>query len=357
MRGRYFLYLLKAYGKNLLLMLMAISLTITLIDYLHDSARLSDAGNQLILYLFYTWEYRVSQFYPLAIVFAAVITYMSLVQSNTLVSLYAFGYTRRELLLPFVIPAWLLYGAMLLLQSGEFAYAKERAWSIAHHQQSVRAVDDLFFKYDNSFVYVKALDPIRKILKDVTIFELEGQKVVGAVMLESAHFDGEYWIAKHARIQHKHYTQSGLLKGFQHREVTQYRFLKGYKPKVIELIYEGESLSLIDALNTYRVLLMQGLDTAKIKALLYSKTLLPLFSLAVIMILFFKTPYYSRYMNRELVWSLYIGGTLGIWGLLYALSSLSSGGAVSAELAIVFPVLLLLAYAFSLLLGSQEKLL
>ena len=356
MRGRYFFYIAQQYAKNLLMMLVAITGTVTLVDYLHDAARLSGAGNQTILYLFYTWQFRLAQFYPLAIAFAAIVTYMSLVRANLFVSLYGFGYTKRQLLIPFVLPAWILYLLMLLLQSGEFAYAKERAWAIAHHVQSVRVAEDLFFKYNDAFVYVKHLDPIRKVLSEVTVFETNGTDVVNAVILERALFDGEYWVADDALMMRKRYNAQHHLQGFTREHTGRYRFLKGYRPKVIELIYEGDSLSLLDALHTYSVLEKQGLDTVKIKASLYSRAVLPLFALAMMMILFLKSSYHSRYMNPERVWLLYLGGTLSVWGILYALYSLSSGGVLSAEIAIVLPVLLLLGYAFSLYVRAREKL-
>jgi len=281
---------------------------------------------------------------------------MSLVQNNTLVSLRAFGYSRKQLFFPFILPAFLLYILLILLQTGEFSYAREKAWSIAHHRESIRKVDDLFFKYNDTFVYVSALDPIEKILKDVTVFEVDRGKVQSAITLEHATFDGEYWVTENAVVTRKKYSEQGGLEGFKREQTGRYKLLKGYKPKVIELIYEGDSLSLLDAVNTYNVLQKQRLDASKIKASFYSKVILPLFSFAMMTILFFKTSYHARYMNRELVWVLSLGGTLAVWGLLYALYSLSSGGAVSPDVAILFPVLLLLLYAVHLYKGEEEKL-
>jgi len=352
----YFFYIAKRYSKNLIIILIGITSTVTLIDYFQHTDQMTDAGNQTILYLFYTWEFRLSQFYPLAIVFSAVITYMDLVQSNALVSLLSFGYSRKQLFVPFVLPALGVYILLLSLQTGEFSYAKERAWSILHHRQSIHVVDDLFFKYNHSFVYVKTLDPIEKTLKDVTVFEVNRSKVQRAITLDLAKFDGMYWVTENAVLTEKRYSDQGTLEGFQRRNTGKYKLLKGYKPKVIELIYQGESLSLIDAINTYQVLKKQDLDASKIKAQFYNKAILPLFSLAVIAILFFKSPYYARYMNRELVWVLSMGGTLGLWGLLYALYSLSSGGTVSPDIAILLPVVLIVLYAVYLYMDGGEKL-
>jgi len=352
----YFSYIIKIYSKNLLLILLGISFSITLIDYLQHATRIANSGNQLVLYLFYTWQFRLSQFYPLAIVFAGITTYMTLVQSQILVSLLSFGYSKKKLFIPFVLPPLMIYLLLILLQGGEFSYARERAWSISHHVPSERKVDNLFFKYNHTFVYVKELDPIKQILKDVTVFELEEKVVQRAVTMAVAKFDGKYWVANHAIMTEKKYSNQGVLEGFKHQKMVEYKLLKGYKPKVIELIYEGESLSLLDAIYTYAILEKQGLSTDKIKASFYNKVLLPLFAFAVIAMLFFKAPYYARTMNRELVWVVSLGGTLVIWGMLYALYSLSMGGSISPDIALGIPIVLLVFYTFYLYFAPEEKL-
>ena len=336
------------------MILMAVTLAVTLIDYLKHADEVASMGNQTILYLFYTWEFRLSQFYPLAIVFASVITYMSLVRSHVWVSLYAFGYTKKQLLVPFFLPTLTLYLLLLFLQTGTFSYARERAWSILHHVQSARIMDNLFFKYNHSFVYVKRLDPIQQVLEDVAVFTLKKRRVKSAIILQSAKFDGIYWVADHAIMIEKDYTDQGKLVGFHKKEMGKYRLLKGYKPKVIELIYEGDSLSLKDAVNAYMVLKRQGLDAGKIKTSFYAKVILPLFSLAIVVILFFVTPYFSRYMHRELVWMLSLGGALMLWGLLYALYSLSVSGVIPPDLAIPFPVIVLMLYALRLFFKKEK---
>jgi len=357
MQHRYFFYIAKNYARNMLLLLFGITLAVVLIDYLKQSTYITDLGNQMILYLFYMWEFRISQFYPLAIVFAAVITYMSFVRSNILVSFLSLGYTRKQLFIPFIFPAFILYIVIIMLQTGEFSYAKERAKAILSHTKNTRVVNDLFFKYDDTFVYVKKLDPIKKVLQEVTIFNLKNKVVESTVILDSALYSGVNWVAKRAVLIQKQYEkEKGTLKGFSKKQMKNYQFLRGYKPKVIELIYEGKSLTLIDAINTYRVLKDQHLNTDKIKASFYSKIVLPLFSFAMMVILFFKSSYHARYMNRELVLALALGGTLVIWGGLYALYSLSISGTVSPDLAMVLPVILLLFYAFYLYIDGGEKL-
>jgi len=356
MMKKYFTYILIHYTKNFLMILLAITMAITLIDYLQHSSDLTGSMNQTILYVVYTWMYSVSQFYPLAIVFAAAVTYMWLVHSNTLVSMLSFGYTKKRLFVPYVVPAILFYLGMMYLQFGEFSYAKERAYEILHKKGSSYLVNDMLFRYNGDFVYVGRLDPIKKVLRDVILFDTKGTEVSKITSAKEAKYDPPYWVSKRAVVTEKRYNQQGELSGFTRENIRNYKFLKDYKPKVIELIYEGESLSIKDAYNAYNLLDEQNLNAAKVKASLYNKVITPLFAFGMVVLIFFKTSYYARYMNKELVWAVSLGGTLVAWGIFYALFNVAKTGAVSAELSIMLPIVIFLLYALYVLIRADKKL-
>lgn len=348
--------MLTHYSKNFLVILLAITVAITLIDYLQYSDKLTGSVNQSIMYAYYTWSYGVSQFYPLAIVFAAVVTYMSLVNSNTIVSLLSFGYTKLKLFIPYVLPAILFYMFMIYLQLGEFAYAQERAKDILNKKDSSYLVDDMLFKYNDNFVYVGRLNPVKKILSDVILFGIDRGEVAKITSIQTAKYNPPFWVCENAIITEKRYNKRGELSGFTRENIKNYKFLKDYKPKVIELIYEGESLSIRDAYNAYGLLKEQNLNASKVKASLYNKVITPLFAFAMVILIFFKTSYYARYMNKELVWAISLGGTLVVWGIFYALFNVAKTGAISVELSMLLPVSLFLLYALYVLLGADKKL-
>ena len=355
MHKLYFSYLFIKYSKSLLIVLLGLTFTVTSIDYLDNASKIVGEGNQKILYAYYTWQYMLVEFYPLAIVFATTMTYLSLVKNNLMVSLFSFGYTKRVLFIPIFIPAFLLYISMQILQLGEFAYAKEKALSILHHTTTNRAVNNLFFKYNNSFVYAKRLDPIKRVLYEVTIFGVNKDRVMDATTIASVEYAGEYWVGKDAIQMTKHYLVDGTPNGFSTTILHDIQILHGYKPKVIEMIYEGESLSLSDAIATYRLLYRQNLDLTKIKSSIYNKSILPLFAFAVMVFIFFKTPYHSRYIKMDIVWAISLGGSILIWGLFYALYVLSKSAIVSPDFAMLLPIVILLGYSLFLYIGDKQK--
>jgi lipopolysaccharide export system permease protein len=114
---------------------------------------------------------------------------------------------------------------------------------------------------------------------------------------------------------------------------------------MIESIYEGKALNIVDANRAWKLLRKQNLNTAKMRSSLNNKVIFPLFSLGVLLVIFFKIPFHARYMNLPLVLSASLGATFLIWGLLFALNQMGNNGVLSPEMAIPLPVSVILAYA------------
>ena len=100
----------------------------------------------------------------------------------------------------------------------------------------------------------------------------------------------------------------------------------------------------------------QNLSTEALRADIYSKIVTPLFAIALIMILIFRFPFYARYMNMASSTTQALGGTLFVWGILFALQGVGANGTISPELAIILPVVLLWVYALYTLVKSDKSL-
>ena len=86
----HFRYMTELYIKNLLAILFGLSFSFAAIDYFQHVQELSVTANYKILYIFYMWQEALGLLYPLAIVFAVIMTKLSLVKSNTMGALHAF---------------------------------------------------------------------------------------------------------------------------------------------------------------------------------------------------------------------------------------------------------------------------
>jgi lipopolysaccharide export system permease protein len=350
----YFTYLTKHYVKNLVVILLGLSLAISIIDYFQQMQTLQKLGSYQLFYIFYRWENALTTLYPLAIVFAVIMTKMMLVKHSNFVVLHAFGYSKKKLFMPFLFVGFATYLLFLGLHATSFSYAKDRAEHLLQNRYDKYRVNDLFFKYNDAFVFIKTLDPVQKKIRGLTIFKVQNQQVSYTIHAPRAVFDGEEWDAKKAVLK-THIYKNGILERYTQEYKKTMKTLKGYKPKIIESLYEGKSLSTIDAFYAWRLLFMQSLNSNKIRAAFYDKVVTPLFSIALLLILFFKLPFYARGINISTSVALALGAIIGTWGTLFGLQRIGYSGVVPPEFTSLLPVTLLMLYAIYVY-RSQEKL-
>ncbi len=349
----YFRYLAKQYFINFAALILGLSLAFAMIDYFQHSQELQLSSNHLIFYLFLMWQEALAQLYPIAIVFAGIMTLVSLIKSSNMVALYSFGYTKRQLFLPFFTVALMIYLLFVGLHTTEFSYAKDKAQAMLKDGVRAYALSDLFFIYEGDFVYAKTLDPFKKEMTKVTLFRLSGNDLLYTIHANEAKFDGESWIAKNIVIKKLIYEEGGL-KRYEVEKRDELSTLVGYQPKIIESIYEGKALNIIDANHAWRLMRKQDLNTNKLRSSLNNKVIFPLFSIGLLLVLFFKIPFHARYMNLPVVLSLSLGATFLIWGLLFALNQMGNNGVLSPELAVPLPVVIILLYALYVYFRAKE---
>lgn len=340
----YFFYLSKLYLKNLLSILLGLSFAFAAIDYFQYAQKLDVSGSYQTLYIFYMWEQALGLLYPLSIIFALIMTKLSLVRNNTMGALHAFGYSKQRLVWPFLLVATLTYAVFTLLHTTEFSYARDKGALLLKNEINAYNVNNLFFKYNDTFVYIDKLDPIAKTIEDITIFKVVGYQVQYTIKAVKAVFNGHEWDAEDATIK-IHIYEHGKLMRYRVEHKNTIRTLQGYKPKIIESLYEGKALNIVDAYNTWRLLATQHLNSDKIRAALYDKIVVPLFAIALLVILFFKLPFHPRMMNIGSMIAFSLGVTFMIWGILFGLNKIGTNGVLIPELTALLPVLLLWVYA------------
>lgn len=350
----HFRYISKLYIKNLLAILFGLSFAFAVIDYFQHVQKLDVSSSYQILYIFYMWQEALGLLYPLALVFAVIMTKLSLVKNNTMGALHAFGYNKRRLFIPLLAVASVTYAIFTFLHTTEFSYAKDKAEILLENELHAYDVNDLFFKYNDTFVYIKKLDPVEKKIEDITIFKVEGYQVRYTIHAPVALFKSNEWDAQDAILK-THVYKNGELEKYVIEEKKSIKTLQGYKPKIIESLYEGNALNIIDAFNTWQLLHRQNLNSDKIRAALYNKIVSPLFAIALLLILFFKLPFHARMINIGYVIALSLGVTFVIWGILFGLHQMGSNGILIPELTAILPITLLWIYAVYVYITDEKN--
>ena len=349
----FFRYVALHYVKHMLIILMGLTGLFAGLDFLMNGSSLS-SFNVKILYAFSKWQEALNLLYPLAIIFGAIWTYISFVKNHTLSSFYALGITRKEFLKPFLWVSVFTYLLFLSLNFTSFATANDTAYKIKKNQYGVSKTEDLFFKYDESFVYIGALIPERYKIENLTIFKMKNDKVIETFSSKEAWYNIHEWVAFNVIKKSKVLDNEGN-QYLKVEKIVRLHTLKDYQPGILKSIYDSNELTLGAAIKAKRLLENQGLSSDALRADIYSKIALPLFSIALIIILVLSFPFHARYMNVSTTSMKALGGTLFTWGILFALQRIGENGTIMPELAIILPVALLFLYAFYALQKYGKK--
>lgn len=349
----FFKYVALHYVKNMLIILMGLTGLFTGLDYLMNGASLA-SFNIKVLYAFSKWQEALNLLYPLAIIFGGIWTKIAFIKHNTVASFYALGITRRELFKPFFWVAIATYLLFLSLNFTSFATAKDTANLVKKNQCNMSKTEDLFFKYNNSFVYIETLIPARYKIENLTIFTMENNQVVETFTAKEAWYNIHEWVASDVVKKSKVVDDLGHQR-LKVEKIPILHTLKDYQPKILKSIYDAKELTLSQSFVAKRLLENQGLGTYRIRADMYSKVVMPLFSIALLMILLFRFPFHARYMSIGGTTMKALGGTLFIWGILFALQRVGENGTISPELAIILPIILLWTYALYTLAKAKKR--
>ena len=348
-----FKYVAFHYLKNMLIILLGLSGLFSGLDFLMNATSLP-SFNVKVLYGFFKWQEALALLFPLAIVFGGVWTKISFIKQNTIAAMYSLGLTRKELFKPFFVVGLFTYLLFIGLHFTSFATARDSARELFSNSYDMSKTEDLFFKYNDSFVYIGALIPQRYKIENLTIFKMKNNEVIETFTSKEAWYNIDEWVATNALRKTIIIDQNGNQR-LKIEKLVLLKTLENYKPKILKSIYNGKSLTLDENVMIMKLLAKQGLGTQSIRAEIYGKVFMPLFSIALLMILLFNFPFHARYMNITITTTKAIGGTLFVWGILFALQSIGKNGILNPEVAIILPIILLWVYALYSLGKSQKR--
>ncbi|WP_456452563.1 LptF/LptG family permease [Hydrogenimonas sp.] len=350
-----FRYVAWVYLKYFFIIAFALSFLFAGLDYLQNAGKL-DGFNIKVLYLFYKGSYALDLLFPLTLVFAMIVTKILLIRSNALLSFYALGYSKKQVLFPFIAVSSLLTLLYIGMHFTSFVDADLSAKNLLHGKKGSEIKRNLFVKYNDTFVYIGRLVPEKRAAEDIRIYRIDRGEVRQIVYGERALFDGRKWIVKEATILRKP-TPKGLGgEGYSVEKKPEITTLEGFKPKILTSVFEGKRYYTIQAAwDAMKLLMSQGLETLKVRNLFYQMVVTPFFAIFLVVIFFLSIPPYARSAN--LLWLSFVltGTTLFVWGLLYFLFRIGRSGVILPELGTVLIVSLLgLAALYSFLFKTNR---
>ncbi len=335
-------FLAKLFLKNFIILFLAMELFFTGIDLMQNFKNLPPSANLQIIYASNIFLNFVNYTLPLSLIFAMLSTIFQLIRSNELVSLYALGASKRDVITPIFLLSLFITFLYIMLNTSHFVKANEYADSIKRNGEISDTTKNLFLKSNNDYIYIETLNPLKKEGTNIKIFKTKKSDVTHIITAKKAYFKEDHWELQEVRELRKPKIDASDAK-LTYRDIKTMNALEGFKPQIIDNLFKGKSkLTIQDSFLAISLLNKQDLKTDKIRANLYIMIAFPLFAPLAILALFYPLPAQRRESNIALLSSLNILGVLMLWGLLFTMAKIATNGAILPELGILLPLFILL---------------
>ncbi len=316
-------------------------------DYMENASELSKSANLTLIYLAYKSFYAVDMLLPLSLVFAMISTKIFLIRSNALVSFYSLGYTRIDVLRPFLVVSTSIIVLFIALHAlPSFSRADEFSKNIRKHSQYLSPTRDLFFTYKDQYIYFSKMLPLQEKAEGIRVFSVEENSLKEVLVASSAMYRDDYWYIDRADLIVKPDDMSFNSPGFDINEFKELKILHGFRPKMLDQVYEGKvNFTIMNAIDAIKLLEKQNVNTNSIKAALYKIFIYPFFVPCLVVIIFFFVPISVRFLNISMFSFGAILATLMVWGVLFMLIELSNNKTISSEIGVISPIVVLFLIA------------
>lgn len=342
-----FKYISFHYIRYFLIISFALVMFLVGFDYMANAESLDISANLIVIYLVYKSFFAIDMLLPLSLIFAMISTKIFLIRSNALVSFYSLGYSRIDILKPFVVISMIVMIAFIWLHSiSNFARADEFAKNIRKNAQYLSPTRDLFFTYKDKFVYFSRMLPLQESAENIRVFGFNNNSLKEVLVASKARYQDEAWHIDKADIITKPDDISFDSLGIKVDEQKNLEILQGFRPKMLDQVYEGKvNFTIRDAIAAYELLKNQKINTNTVKSALYKIFVYPFFVPSLIVIIFFFVPVSARFLNVTLFSFGAILSSLIVWAVLFALIELSNNKTIPSEAGIVAPVVILFLVA------------
>lgn len=342
-----FKYISYHYIKYFFIIMLALVVFLVGFDYMENAQKLSKSANLVLIYLVYKSFFAIDMLLPLALIFSMISTKIYLIRSNALVSFYSLGYSRVDVLRPFVVVSSIIIVIFILLHSlSSFSRADEFSNNIRKNAEYLSPTRNLFFTYKDKYVYFSKMLPLQERAENIRVFSIKNNSLQEVLVASSATYVDEYWSIKEADIISKPDDMTLDSLGIKVTHENDLKILHGFRPKMLDQVYEGKvNFTIKDAIDALVLLKDQNINTSSIKGALYKIFIYPLFVPCLVVIIFFFVPISVRFLNVSLFSFGAILATLLIWGILFMLIELSNNKTISSEVGVLAPVVVLFLIA------------
>lgn len=339
-------YILKKYLINFIIVLISLELFFVGIDYLQNFKNIPASANLQLLYILYNSFFTLTLALPLSIVFGWIVTLVLFIKNNEFVAFNALGATRKNIFMPVVIVSISLLITLIFLQMTPLAYSYEQKRKILNDEYFSNTKSDIFLKYNEYYVYFQKLLPLEKKAENIHIYKIKGDNLVETIIGEKAYFQNDKWYVVDVKVINK---PENIDINNSKLDVRYEKFLhtlEGFKPKILDNVYESKSdFSIMDAVSALILLKDQGMNTQKIRTILYNQLIIPFFVIPILILVYSFASLNSRFFNMAKFVSFSIFGTLIVWGFFFLVFRLTSSGTIIPEISMLLTMVIWMVFS------------
>ncbi|MFW2601980.1 LptF/LptG family permease [Aliarcobacter butzleri] len=339
-------YILKKYLINFIIVLISLELFFVGIDYLQNFKNIPASANLQLLYILYNSFFTLTLALPLSIVFGWIVTLVLFIKNNEFVAFNALGATRKNIFMPVVIVSISLLITLIFLQMTPLAYSYEQKRKILNDEYFSNTKSDIFLKYNDYYVYFQKLLPLEKKAENIHIYKVKGDNLVETIIGEKAYFQNDKWYVVDVKVINK---PENIDVNNSKLDVRYEKFLhtlEGFKPKILDNVYESKSdFSIMDAVSALILLKDQGMNTQKVRTILYNQLIIPFFVIPILILVYSFASLNSRFFNMAKFVSFSIFGTLIVWGFFFLVFRLTSSGTVIPEISMLLTMFIWMVFS------------
>ena len=316
---------------------------------------ITDSANLKILFFVFKFLNAINFTLPLSIIFALIVSKFQIIKTNELLSIYAVGIGKGEVIKPLFLVALFISSLHIGANMTQFVYADTYSNNIKAYNTIQKQQSDIFLKHFDTYVFFKEFNRFKKEATDIQVYKIKNNQLTTIIKAKKARYKDKYWEIIDAKITKKIGSKNSSRLVFSYQK--KIKLLEGFKPQIIKSLYSKDSknaISIIDAVGAIKLFWNQNIDTSKIRATLYKMVFFPLFAPIFIVILFYKLPVSVRFFNVAYLSSLFVISSLLSWGGLFFLIKISVNSVIIPELGIILPIFILAIYSYYIYSNSEK---
>ena len=337
-----FRFISSIYLKNFFIIFASLVLFFVGIDLILNYKNLPQSANLSLFYVLFLIATGTNYVFSLSLVFAMILSLINLIRSNELVSFYALGLSKKRVILYPFLCAFVLCMGFVALNFTPFAYAENYRSNILKNATLINSSDDIFFKFNNNFIYIKHYDGFKKELFNLRVFTLKDNQLELVSVIEKAFFYNNAWYVDEGFSLSLPLNLELNGRGLSENNLSKLAILQGIDTQFLDAISNESAHSIKDILKALKEFSLQNLATTTLRLELYKMLFMPFFAPFLMLLLFVFFPTTARFFNLAFISFIFFLSTLLVYALLFLCAKFASNLIISPELGVLLPLFVLI---------------